>query len=81
MSRTDAFKVEGIVVDALPNLTYRVRLANGHELCAFVTGRARLTMDRFAPGQKVTLQVSPFDLSEGRIVLEKEKAADSVRPD
>jgi len=80
MSRTDAFEVEGIVVDALPNLTYRVRLANGHELRGYVTGRARL-MDRFAPGQKVTLQVSPFDLSEGRIVLEKEKAADSVRPD
>ena len=80
MSRTDAFEVEGIVVDALPNLTYRVRLANGHELCAFVAGRARLTTDRFAPGQKVMLQVSPFDLSEGRIVLEKEKRPTASGP-
>ena len=70
MARADAIEVEGIVVEALPNRTYRVELANGHRLLAFVAGRAKLRHARFAPGQKVRLELSPYDLSEGRIVTE-----------
>ncbi|HSU54771.1 MAG TPA: translation initiation factor IF-1 [Candidatus Dormibacteraeota bacterium] len=67
MQRTGAFEVEGIIVDILPNKTFRAELANGHRLLAFVTGRAKQT---FAPamGQKVMLQVSAYDLSQGRIL-------------
>jgi translation initiation factor IF-1 len=68
MSREDAFKVEGAVVEALPNLTYRVELANGHRLLAFVAGKARMSFARLMPGEKVTLEISPYDLSQGRIV-------------
>jgi translation initiation factor IF-1 len=71
MPREDAFKVEGLVVDVLSNGTYRVKLVNGHQLRAFVTGKARLNMTRFALGQKVLLEVSPYDLSEGRIIVEE----------
>jgi translation initiation factor IF-1 len=70
MAGTEAFKVEGLVVEALPNTTYRVQLANGHQLLAFVAGKARRESTRFAPGDKVRLELSPYDLSEGRIVFE-----------
>ena len=70
MARTDAFKVEGVVVEALPNQTYRVELANGHRLLAFVAGRARREFAGLAPGDKVTLQLTPYDLSAGRILVE-----------
>lgn len=65
-----AFEVEGIVIEALPNRTCRVELANGHRLLAFVAGKARRQCAGFAPGDKVKLRLSPFDLSAGRITLE-----------
>jgi translation initiation factor IF-1 len=65
----DAIKVEGVVVEVLPNKTYRVELANGHRLLGFVPGRARLNFVRFGLGDKVELEMSPYDLSEGRIVV------------
>ena len=74
MPREDAFEVEGLVVDVLPNETYRVELVNGHRLLAFVAGKARKSLDRFALGQKVMLEVSPYDLSEGRIIVERQKS-------
>jgi translation initiation factor IF-1 len=70
MPGTGAIKVEGIVVEALPNTTYRVELANGHRLLAFLTGKAKREQVRFAAGDKVRLELSPYDLSEGRIVVE-----------
>ena len=70
----DAIKVEGVVVEVLPNGTCRVELANGHRLLAFVAGKARLGFARLAPGQKVRLEMSPYDLSEGRIVVETQSA-------
>ncbi len=73
MARTGAFEVQGVVVEALPNGTYRVELPNGHRLVAFVTGRARLSFTRLAPGERVKLELSPYDLSEGRIVPEQVK--------
>jgi len=70
MARTDAIKVEGAVVEVLPNQKYRVELANGHRVMAFVTGKARLSFARLAPGEKVMLEMSPYDLSAGRIIVE-----------
>ena len=70
MAGTEAFKVEGLVIEALPNATYQVELANGHRLLAFVPGKARRESTRFAPGDNVRLELSPYDLSEGRIVVE-----------
>ena len=70
MAREEAFEVEGVVLEALSNGTYRVELANGHRLLAFVAGRARRTVAAFRPADRVKLQLSPYDLSEGRIVVE-----------
>jgi len=70
MPGAGAFKVEGLIVAALPNGTYRARLANGHELTAFVAGRHKLTGARWQPGSRVNLMVSSYDLSEGRIVMD-----------
>ncbi len=71
MVRTDAIKVEGIVIEALSDRTCRVELANGHRLLAFVTGKARMGFARMARGDTVQLEMSPYDLSVGRIVVEK----------
>ena len=72
MAREKAFEVEGVVLEALPNGTYRVELANGHRLLAFVTGRAKRTLAAFRPADRVKLQMSPYDLSAGRILVETE---------
>jgi translation initiation factor IF-1 len=69
MSGEAAFKVEGVVIEVLPNKTYRVELANGHRLLGFVAGKARLSFVP-NPGDKVRLKLSPCDLSQGRIILE-----------
>ena len=71
MASEDAFRVEGLVIEALPNRTYRVALANGHQLVAFVAGKARAAAVAFAPGDRVKLQLTPFDLSAGRILTDK----------
>ena len=73
MAGTGAFKVEGVVVEALPNKTYQVELANGHRLRAFVAGKARRSFAGLAPGDKVKLQLTPYDLSAGRILVETKK--------
>ena len=70
MAGKGAIKVEGIVLEALPNKTYRVELPNGHRLLAYVAGKARLSFARLAPGSRVKLEMSPYDLSEGRIIVE-----------
>ena len=73
MAGKSAFEVEGVVTAALPGQTYRVELPNGHAVRAFVPGRAARSRVRFAPGERVKLQMSPYDLSEGRIVVESKK--------
>ena len=72
MPRANAIEVEGIVVEVLTNKTFRVELANGHRLLGFVAGQARLNLTRIDVGNKVKLELSPCDLSEGRILVEKE---------
>jgi translation initiation factor IF-1 len=73
MAAESAFTVEGVVVEALPNKTYRVELSNGHRLLGFVAGKARLSFAGLEPGQIVKLQISPGDLSQGRIIVETKK--------
>jgi translation initiation factor IF-1 len=69
MARESAIEAEGAIVEVLPNRTYRVQLANGHRLLAFVAGRARLGFACMALGEKVRLELSPYDLSVGRIIV------------
>jgi len=69
--REDAFRVEGRVIEALPNGTFRVELANGHRLLAFAAGRTEQEFSGVKPGDKVKLQLTPFDLSTGRLLVEK----------
>ena len=73
MAGTDPFKVEGVVMEVLSNKTYRVELANGHRLLAFVIGQMTVELARFAAGDRVRLQLSPYDLSVGRIINETKR--------
>jgi translation initiation factor IF-1 len=70
MAGEGAIEVEGAIVEVLPNKMYRVELANRHRVLAYVAGKARLSFARLAPGDKVRLEMSPYDLSEGRIIIE-----------
>ena len=70
MAREGAIEVAGAVVEILPNRMYRVELANGHRLMAFRTGKARLTAAPLSVGEQIWLELSPYDLSRGRIIVE-----------
>ena len=70
MAGKDAFTVEGVVIEARRNRTYRVELSNGHRLLAFVANRVKQRFAGLAPGDRVTLQLTPYDLSVGRILVE-----------
>ncbi|HEX7577485.1 MAG TPA: translation initiation factor IF-1 [Verrucomicrobiae bacterium] len=70
MAGEEAFRVEGRVMEALPNGTFRVELENGHRLTAFVAGRAKKNFAGLNVGDKVKLQLTPYDLSIGRILIE-----------
>jgi translation initiation factor IF-1 len=72
MVRENAIEAEGDIVEVLPNRTYRVQLANGHRLLAFVAGKARLGFARLTLGEQVWLELSPYDLSVGRIILNRQ---------
>jgi len=67
MSKEEAIEVEGKVVEPLPNAMFRVELDNGHKVLAHVSGRMRLHHIRILPGDKVTMELSPYDLTRGRI--------------
>jgi translation initiation factor IF-1 len=69
MAGEEAFRVEGRVIEARPNGTYRVELKNGHRLTAFVPGRAKKDFGGLNAGDKVKLQLTPYDLSVGRILV------------
>jgi translation initiation factor IF-1 len=71
MAGADAFQVEGRVIKVLSDRTYRVELANGHQLLAFATERTRKELTGVTPGEKVKLQLTPFDLSTGRLLVAK----------
>ena len=63
----EAIEVEGTVVESLPNATFRVELANGHKVLAYVSGKIRLYFIRVLPGDRVLVELSPYDLTRGRI--------------
>ncbi len=67
MSKEDVIEIEGIVTEALPNAMFQVELANGHQILAHVSGKLRINYIRIVPGDKVTVEMSPYDLSKGRI--------------
>ena len=67
MSKEDVIEVEGTVVEALPNAMFQVELANGHVVLAHVSGKMRMNFIRILPGDKVTMELTPYDLSRGRI--------------
>ena len=69
MARKDAIEVEGKVVELLPNTMFRVELPNGHPVLAHISGKMRLHFIRILPGDKVMLEISPYDLSKGRITF------------
>lgn len=68
MAKDDAIEVEGIVKEALPNAQFIVEIQGGHKLHAHISGKLRMNFIRILPGDKVTLELSPYDLSKGRII-------------
>lgn len=68
MSKTDVIEIEGIVVEKLPNAMFQVKLENGHQVLAHLSGKLRKNFIKIIPGDKVTLELSPYDLSKGRII-------------
>ncbi|RKD22681.1 translation initiation factor IF-1 [Ammoniphilus oxalaticus] len=67
MAKEDVIEVEGTVVEPLPNAMFKVELENGHEILAHVSGKIRMHFIRILPGDKVTVELSPYDLTRGRI--------------
>ncbi len=67
MSKEDVITVSGKIIEALPNATFQVELENGHKILAHVSGKLRMNFIRILPGDKVTVEMSPYDLTKGRI--------------
>ena len=67
MSKDDVIEIEGTVLEALPNATFQVELQNGHKILAHISGKLRMNFIRILPGDKVTVEMSPYDLTKGRI--------------
>ncbi len=69
MPKEDAIQVEGKVLETLPNAMFRVELENGHKVLAHISGKMRMHFIKILPGDKVTVELSPYDLSRGRIIF------------
>ncbi|MBQ1403734.1 MAG: translation initiation factor IF-1 [Stomatobaculum sp.] len=67
MSKTDVIQLEGKVIEKLPNAMFQVELENGHQVLAHISGKLRMNYIRILPGDRVTVELSPYDLSKGRI--------------
>ena len=67
MSKSDVIEVDGVVTEAYPNAMFEVELPNGHKILAHVSGKMRMNYIRIYPGDKVTIELSPYDLTRGRI--------------
>ena len=68
MSKEDVIEVEGTVSEALPNTLFKVKLENGHEILAHISGKLRMNYIKILPGDKVKIELSPYDLNKGRII-------------
>ena len=67
MAKKDTIKLEGVIIETLPSTTFRVTLDNGHEVLAHISGRMRVHYIRLLPGDRVLVEMSPYDLTKGRI--------------
>ena len=67
MSKEDVIEVEGTVIEALPNTNFKVELENGHQILAHISGKLRMNYIKILPGDKVKVELSPYDLNRGRI--------------
>ena len=67
MAKSDMIEVEGVVTDSFPNAMFEVQLENGHKILAHISGKLRMNYIRVLPGDKVTVELSPYDLTRGRI--------------
>ena len=74
MSKQDVIEIEGIVTDALPNAQFKVELPNGHTILAVISGKLRMNFIRILPGDKVTVEMSPYDLTHGERNKPKRRA-------
>ena len=74
MSKEDVIEIEGTVLEALPNAMFQVELPNGHKILAHISGKLRMNYIRILPGDKVTVEMSPYDLSKGRITWRSTEA-------
>ncbi|PIP16177.1 MAG: translation initiation factor IF-1 [bacterium (Candidatus Ratteibacteria) CG23_combo_of_CG06-09_8_20_14_all_48_7] len=68
MKKEEKIKVDGVIMQALPNANFRVKLKDGHEILAHVSGKMRMYYIKLLPGDKVFLEISPYDLTKGRII-------------
>lgn len=68
MSKADVIELEGTVIEKLPNAMFRVELENGHQVLAHISSKLRMNFIKILPGDKVTIEMSPYDLSKGRII-------------
>ena len=68
MSKADVIEIEGTVIEKLPNAMFQVELETGHQVLAHISGKLRMNYIRILPGDKVTIELSPYDLSKGRII-------------
>lgn len=68
MSKSDVIEVEGKVVEKLPNTMFKVELENGHQVLGHISGKLRMNFIKILPGDKVTIELSPYDLTKGRII-------------
>ena len=71
MAKQDVLELEGEILEALPNAMFKVKLENGHEVLAHISGKMRMNYIKILPGDMVTVEVSPYDLSRGRIIYRK----------
>ena len=69
MAKQDVIEIDGIVEDRLPGAMFKVKLSNGHEILAHVSGKIRMHYIRILPGDRVTVEISPYDLTRGRITF------------
>ena len=67
MGKEDVIEVEGVVIEAMPNAMFKVEIQGGHQLLAHISGKLRMNFIRILPGDKVTVEMSPYDLTKGRI--------------
>ena len=67
MSKEDMIELEGVVVEAMPNAMFKVEIQGGHQILAHISGKLRMNFIRILPGDKITVEMSPYDLSKGRI--------------